>query len=66
MTSQANWSENFEFEAASIERPSTVEQLQEVVASAAKAKAVGTRHSFNRCADSPGGTLIESAGRRSA
>ncbi len=59
MAPLANWSENFEFEATSVEQPSSMEQLQEVVASATMAKAIGTRHSFNRSADSPGGTLID-------
>ena len=56
-----NWSENFTFEAASVAQPKSVDELQEVVAAAPSAKAVGTRHCFNRIADSPGGVLVDTS-----
>lgn len=57
-----NWSENFTFEATGVERPKTIAQLQDVVAAAPRAKAVGTRHCFTRIADSPGGVLVDTSG----
>lgn len=56
-----NWSENFTFEAERVEQPRTVEAVQEIVAGAPRARAVGTRHCFNRIADSPGGVLIDTS-----
>lgn len=56
-----NWSENFTFEATEVEQPKTVEQLQQIVASAPRAKAVGTRHCFTRVADTPGGVLVDTS-----
>lgn len=46
-----NWAGNYEFKAARIHRPATVEEAQEIVAKAGKARALGTRHSFNAIAD---------------
>lgn len=46
-----NWAGNYGFEAARIHRPTSVEQVQEIVAGARKVKALGTRHSFNSIAD---------------
>jgi xylitol oxidase len=49
-----NWAGNVEFSATDVVRPTSVEQLQEVVAAAPRVKALGTGHSFNRVADTPG------------
>jgi len=35
----------------SVHRPSTLEELQEIVAAARQVRAVGSRHSFNDIAD---------------
>ncbi|MFG1905898.1 D-arabinono-1,4-lactone oxidase [Kribbella sp. NPDC048928] len=48
-----NWAGNVEF-ASELQRPQTVEELQEVVAGAEKVRVLGTGHSFNRIADSAG------------
>ena len=50
----SNWAGNYTYRAARIHQPETVEQIQELVARSDKLKALGTRHSFNDIADSPG------------
>jgi xylitol oxidase len=47
-----NWAGNIEYSAARLHEPGTVEQLQDVVAGSRKLRVLGTRHSFNRIADS--------------
>jgi xylitol oxidase len=47
-----NWSRTFEFTATNVHHPSTVDEVQELVARADRIKAVGTRHSFHPLADS--------------
>jgi xylitol oxidase len=49
-----NWAGNYAFRAAQFHEPETVEQIQELVSRSPKIKALGTRHSFNDIADSPG------------
>lgn len=49
-----NWAGNYTYRAAKLHQPETIEKLQELVASSNKLKALGTRHSFNDIADSPG------------
>lgn len=49
-----NWAGNYTYRAARLHRPETVEQIQELVGRSRKLKALGTRHSFNEIADSPG------------
>ena len=49
-----NWAGNYRYSAAQIHYPETVEQIQELVSRRNKVKALGTRHSFNDIADSPG------------
>ena len=49
-----NWSENIEYRSVELRRPSSTEELQTLVAGASKVKALGTRHSFNRVADTDG------------
>jgi xylitol oxidase len=52
-----NWSKHVQFRKTSYQCPETVEQLQEIVRSAAKVRVVGTGHSFNELTDTPD-TLI--------
>jgi alditol oxidase len=49
-----NWAGNVEFAAASVHRPMTVEEVQELVAGAPAVRALGTGHSFSPIADSRG------------
>lgn len=49
-----NWAGNVRFGAAQVHRPQSVAELQEVVARADRLRVLGTGHSFNRIADSPG------------
>jgi xylitol oxidase len=52
-----NWSKHIQFQAAAYHCPETIEQLQQIVRSAAKVRVVGAGHSFNDLADTPD-TLI--------
>lgn len=54
MTTHRNWARNYTYRAAQLHQPETVEQIQELVIRASRLKALGTRHSFNDIADSPG------------
>ncbi|HWA83796.1 MAG TPA: FAD-binding protein [Fimbriimonadaceae bacterium] len=51
MVELRNWAGNFEYGAARLHRPANVGEIQEIVAGARRAKALGTRHSFNAIAD---------------
>ena len=53
-----NWAGNLAYSADSVHYPTSVVQVQELVARLSRVKALGTRHSFNTIADSPGGALI--------
>ena len=46
-----NWSGNYAYRAASLRRPQTLDELQELVAGARTVRALGTRHSFTAIAD---------------
>lgn len=61
-TPGVNWAANFAYEAAAVEHPTSVAEVQELVAASPRVKALGTRHSFTRVADSPGGLLVSVAG----
>lgn len=61
MTTLTNWSGNYAYRAPRVHRPDSVEQLQEIVAGARRAKALGSRHCFNDIADTPG-ELIDMTG----
>lgn len=54
---ELNWAGNYRYTAPAIHRPRTLEEVQEVVAGAAKIRALGSRHSFNSIADSPGALI---------
>ncbi|MCX6433248.1 MAG: FAD-binding protein, partial [Actinobacteria bacterium] len=49
-----NWSEHVEFSAASFSEPGTLGDLQSLVASSDRIRALGTAHSFNDLADTTG------------
>ena len=50
----SNWAGNYTYRAAQYHQPKTIDQIQELVVRSSKLKALGTRHSFNDIADSPG------------
>jgi xylitol oxidase len=56
-----NWAGNVTFGAKRYRRPSSVSQLQHLVAHSTRVRALGTGHSFNRLADTPG-DLVTVAG----
>jgi alditol oxidase len=49
-----NWSGTYEYRAQSVEAPTTVEEVQALVARSPRIRALGTRHSFNDLADTDG------------
>jgi xylitol oxidase len=49
-----NWAGNYTYRAARLHLPKTIEQVQELAVRGSKLKVLGTRHSFNNIADSPG------------
>jgi alditol oxidase len=53
-----NWAGNVEFRAARVHRPTTLEQLQQIVAAAEAVRVLGTGHSFNRIADTHGDLVL--------
>ncbi|MDD7834400.1 MULTISPECIES: D-arabinono-1,4-lactone oxidase [Paenarthrobacter] len=53
-----NWAGNLEYSSAEVQRPTSVEELRELVAKATHIKALGSRHSFNTVADTPGTHLL--------
>ena len=53
-TPRRNWAGNYQYTARRLFSPETVEEVQKVVRQCSKAKALGTRHSFDSIADTPG------------
>ena len=51
-TPRTNWAGNYTFHTDHLHQPKTVEEVQQVVKSCAKLRALGARHSFNGIADS--------------
>jgi xylitol oxidase len=47
-----NWSGNYAYRAGALHRPESLEQLQELIASGGRVRALGSRHSFTAIADS--------------
>jgi xylitol oxidase len=47
-----NWAGNYTYRAEKLHRPSTIEQAQQIIASAPAVRVLGSRHSFNDIADS--------------
>ncbi|WP_461164254.1 D-arabinono-1,4-lactone oxidase [Arthrobacter sp. R4-81] len=54
---ELNWAGNYRYGAPVIHRPGSLQEAQELVASARKIRALGSRHSFNSIADSYGALL---------
>ena len=46
-----NWAGNYRYRAERLHRPTTLDQLREVVAAAARVRVLGSRHSFSDIAD---------------
>jgi xylitol oxidase len=51
---QTNWAGNVTFRAAGVHRPQSLDELRRLVADGPRVHALGSRHSFNDVADSPG------------
>src|ERR1051326_9449 len=51
-TPERNWAGNYTFRAKKLHRPTTIEQVQEIIANSASVHVLGSRHSFNDIADS--------------
>src|SRR3569832_648408 len=51
---RSNWAGNYTYQAARLHQPTTVAQVQELVRQGRKVRALGSRHSFNDIADTPG------------
>jgi len=47
----ANWAGNLVYGTTRVHHPASVEQLEDVVKQCARLRPLGTRHSFNRIAD---------------
>lgn len=52
-----NWAGNITFRAAAVERPASVEEVRGLVTRGEKVRVLGSGHSFNRIADSPGALI---------
>ena len=50
--SDTNWAGNYTYRAGTLHRPSSVEQVRELVAGASRLRVLGSRHSFSDIADS--------------
>jgi xylitol oxidase len=53
-TARTNWSGNYTYSAKRLHLPKTVEEVQQIVKSSSKIKALGSRHSFDSIADTTG------------
>ncbi|MET8160727.1 D-arabinono-1,4-lactone oxidase [Sphaerisporangium sp. NPDC005289] len=49
-----NWARNITFAAERLDAPSSLDELRGLIAGSAKVRVLGSGHSFNRVADSPG------------
>ncbi|MEV4626892.1 D-arabinono-1,4-lactone oxidase [Micromonospora sp. NPDC049523] len=58
---RTNWAGNITFGARRFHRPSSIAELRRIVAGSERVRALGTAHSFNRIADTPG-DLVSVAG----
>jgi len=50
--SESNWAGNYRYRAEKLHRPSTLDQVQEVIVNAPRIRVLGSRHSFTDIADS--------------
>src|SRR5215204_7518988 len=55
-----NWAGNYAYRAKKLHRPSTIEQVREIIANAPGVRVLGSRHSFNDIADSSELVTLES------
>lgn len=53
-----NWAGNVEFAARALRRPTTFEELREIVATGDRVRVLGSGHSFNRIADTTGDLVV--------
>ncbi|MBX7554306.1 FAD-binding protein [Streptomyces sp. NPDC004232] len=53
-----NWAGNIDFRPARVQRPTTVDEARRIIAGAGQVKVLGSGHSFNRIADTPGELLM--------
>jgi len=53
-----NWSDNLAFTSTQVLQPTSVAEVQEIVASATSVKALGSRHSFNSVANTTGTHVV--------
>ncbi|WP_295695117.1 D-arabinono-1,4-lactone oxidase [Lapillicoccus sp.] len=60
-TAMTNWAGNHTYAAGRLERPTSTEQLQQLVAGATRVRALGSRHSFTDIGDTSG-TLVATDG----
>src|SRR5712691_1645637 len=49
---ERNWAGNYTYRAEKLHRPTTIEQVQEIISNAASVHVLGSRHSFTDIADS--------------
>lgn len=56
-----NWAGNIVFHPAAVRRPTTVAELQTVVAASSQLRVLGSGHSFNRIAETPGDLVLLNA-----
>jgi xylitol oxidase len=49
---KTNWAGNYTYRAGTLHRPTTIEELREIVADRPRLRVLGSRHSFNDIADS--------------
>ncbi|NUT06388.1 MAG: FAD-binding protein [Hamadaea sp.] len=56
-----NWAGNVTYSARGLHRPTTLDELRELVARAERVRPLGTGHSFNRLADTPGELISPAA-----
>lgn len=56
---ETNWAGNYRYRAATLHRPTTLEQLREIVAAAPRVRVLGSRHAFNDMADSAALVTLE-------
>ncbi|MDC0711731.1 FAD-binding protein [Stigmatella sp. ncwal1] len=54
MRHHTNWARNIEYSAARLHRPTSLDEVKEIVAGARAVRALGSRHSFNTLADTSG------------
>ncbi len=58
LENRSNWAGNHTYRAARWHHPHTLEQVQEIVRRSSQLKVLGSRHSFNDIADTPGDLIV--------